>query len=506
MDILRIKDENGVWQNVPALVGPPGKNGAQGEPGPAGSDGFSPIATVTQTDTGATISIQDATGTTTATITNGQDGANGVTGPAGADGLPALTYGKIKETTVTPTVGGVTNFIETGDLPPSLFNRTPVVGDRFILLALRTTTGQTFILECEITLVTTYVASKNISVVETTGAAGAQGEKGDKGDSGGQGPQGPRGNPGFSPIATVTQTDTGATISIQDATGTTTATITNGQDGAPGADGYTPIKGTDYWTESDKAEIVQEAASSIPIATTEVAGKVKPDGTTVTITEDGTISAVGGSGGASTAADVSFDNTDTGLTATDVQSALEEIDAGIISSEEVQSMIDADITDLYRARGEGLIALMMEDRKYFQNIIMLSNVPTPEEVYETLKKYGTANRGVGIGTVSLSSSELRSCVTSLDGISAIKILRIDNDGEVSAVTSTNINGLYRFSIYIVVPYVLLISDDSSASMSQENLAKFREYIGLPKLSTVDSRITALETTINSLVDGNEVSY
>lgn len=245
-------------------------------------------------------------------------GPKGEPGQDGTDGLPALTYGKIKETTVTPTIDGVTNFIEAGDLPPSLFNRTPVVGDRFILLALRTTTGQTFILECEITLVTTYVASKNISVVETTGAAGAQGEKGDKGDSGGQGPQGPRGNPGFSPIATVTQTDTGATISIQDATGTTTATITNGQDGAPGADGYTPIKGTDYWTESDKAEIVQEAASSIPIATTEVAGKVKPDGTTVTITEDGTISAVGGSGGASTAADVSFDNTDTGLTATDV--------------------------------------------------------------------------------------------------------------------------------------------------------------------------------------------
>lgn len=74
MDILRIKDENGVWQNVPALVGPPGKNGAQGEPGPAGSDGFSPIATVTQTETGATISIQDKSGTTTATITNGTDG------------------------------------------------------------------------------------------------------------------------------------------------------------------------------------------------------------------------------------------------------------------------------------------------------------------------------------------------------------------------------------------------------------------------------------------------
>lgn len=42
MDILRIKGENGVWQNVPALVGPPGKNGAQGPQGPAGADGYTP--------------------------------------------------------------------------------------------------------------------------------------------------------------------------------------------------------------------------------------------------------------------------------------------------------------------------------------------------------------------------------------------------------------------------------------------------------------------------------
>ena len=191
--------------------GDTGDQGPQGPQGNPGADGFSPIATVTQTETGATISIQDATGTTTATITNGQDG---VTGPAGADGLPALTYGKVKETTVTPTVGGVTNFIEAGDLPPSLFNRTPVVGDRFILLALRTTTGQTFILECEITLVSSYVASENIAVVETTGA---QGEIG---------PQGPA--------------------------------------GANGADGYTPIKGTDYWTAADQAQIVQDVLAALP--------------------------------------------------------------------------------------------------------------------------------------------------------------------------------------------------------------------------------------------------
>ena len=96
------------------------------------------------------------------------------------------------------------------------------------------------------------------------GDAGAQGEKGDKGDSGGQGPQGPQGNPGFSPIATVTQTETGATISIQDATGTTTATITNGQDGAPGADGYTPQRGVDYWTTADQQQIVQDVLAALP--------------------------------------------------------------------------------------------------------------------------------------------------------------------------------------------------------------------------------------------------
>lgn len=154
-------------QGVPGKDGAPGPQGPQGEPGKPGEKG----------DKGDP----------------GPQGPAGANGQDGTDGLPALTYGKAKETTVTPTVGGVTNFIETGDLPPSLFNRTPVVGDRFILLALRTTTGQTFILECEITLVTTYVASKNISVVETTGKQGEKGETGAQGPQGIQGPAGANG-------------------------------------------------------------------------------------------------------------------------------------------------------------------------------------------------------------------------------------------------------------------------------------------------------------------------
>ena len=56
--------------------------------------------------------------------------------------------------------------------------------------------------------------------------------KGSKGDTGASGQDG---SDGFSPIATVTQTVSGATISITDKDGTTTASITNGTDGQDGA-------------------------------------------------------------------------------------------------------------------------------------------------------------------------------------------------------------------------------------------------------------------------------
>ena len=56
--------------------------------------------------------------------------------------------------------------------------------------------------------------------------AALKGEKGDKGDKG----------------------DTGAT----------------GAQGAPAADGYTPVRGTDYWTAADKAEIVDDVLVALP--------------------------------------------------------------------------------------------------------------------------------------------------------------------------------------------------------------------------------------------------
>ena len=37
-----------------------------------------------------------------------------------------------------------------------------------------------------------------------------------------------------------------------------------GDTGAAGADGYTPVKGTDYWTAADKAEIVADTLAALP--------------------------------------------------------------------------------------------------------------------------------------------------------------------------------------------------------------------------------------------------
>lgn len=79
------------------------------------------------------------------------------------------------------------------------------------------------------------------------GLQGIQGEKGEKGDTGAAGKDGMNGTDGrdgangFSPTATVTETDAGAVISITDKNGTTTATIKNGTSGEAASWGdYTP--------------------------------------------------------------------------------------------------------------------------------------------------------------------------------------------------------------------------------------------------------------------------
>lgn len=75
---------------------------------------------------------------------------------------------------------------------------------------------------------------------------------------GGNGGSSEPGADGFSPIAKVEQTTDGAKITITDKTGTTTATLKNGKDGK------TPVKGQDYDTPEDRAEIVNSVLSELP--------------------------------------------------------------------------------------------------------------------------------------------------------------------------------------------------------------------------------------------------
>lgn len=64
-----------------------------------------------------------------------------------------------------------------------------------------------------------------------TGPQGIQGEVGPQGETG---PQGPKGEPG-------TQ-------------------------GPAGANGYTPVRGTDYWTAADQEQIVSDVLEALPNA------------------------------------------------------------------------------------------------------------------------------------------------------------------------------------------------------------------------------------------------
>ena len=94
---------------------------------------------------------------------------------------------------------------------------------------------------------------------------GAKGEKGDKGDTGAtgspgqtgaQGEKGEKGEKGD-------KGDTGAAFTYSDFTAEQLAALKGekgekgdkGDTGAAGADGYTPVRGTDYWTAADIAEI-----------------------------------------------------------------------------------------------------------------------------------------------------------------------------------------------------------------------------------------------------------
>ena len=181
--------------------------------GKDGKDGISPAVTVTETETGATISVTDATGTTTAELHNGTKGDKGDTGSRGADGKSAYEVALQNGFTGTEADWLTSLKGQKGDTgAPGAKGAPGEKGER----------GE-------------------------KGDVGETGEKGEKGDTGTPGKDGVKGTDGkdgadgFSPTVTVTETSTGAIITATDKNGTTTATIKNGTSGETASWGdYTP--------------------------------------------------------------------------------------------------------------------------------------------------------------------------------------------------------------------------------------------------------------------------
>ena len=92
------------------------------------------------------------------------------------------------------------------------------------------------------------------------GPQGIQGEKGDKGDKGDPGSAGPQGLQG--PIGETGPEGPQGIQGIQGEAGPQGPKGDKGDKGDPGEAGHTPIKGTDYWTEEDKAEIIADIPTS----------------------------------------------------------------------------------------------------------------------------------------------------------------------------------------------------------------------------------------------------
>lgn len=200
---ITITDKNGT-KTVDVL------DGVDGQDGEDGSDGVSPTIAVEAITGGHRLTITDATGTKTVNVMDGEDGANGV----GSGDMLAKTYdpqGK-KQDVFAYVDNAVKNAVSTDDI--------------------------------------------DAAVSEALEEAKASGEF--------DGADGQDGADGVS----CTHSWNGTTLTVTSASGTSSANLKGekGDTGSTGADGYTPVRGTDYWTDADKAQMVNDVIAALPDA------------------------------------------------------------------------------------------------------------------------------------------------------------------------------------------------------------------------------------------------
>jgi ribosomal protein S11 len=205
--------------------GDTGATGANGTNGTNGKDGVSPTVEVTAIDNGNTVTITDATGSTSFNVLNGTDGKNGENGATGANGESAYQI--------------------------AVDNGYPGAEDEWLA---------------------SLIGESAYQLAVNDGYTGTEDEwlKSLKGADGKDGTNGTNGTDGVSPTVEVSAIDNGNKVTITDATGSKSFDVTNGTNGTNGTDGHTPVKGTDYWTDADKTEIVNSVIAALPVYNGEV--------------------------------------------------------------------------------------------------------------------------------------------------------------------------------------------------------------------------------------------
>lgn len=213
-----------------------GKDGRDGKDGRNGVDGVSPTFETKQVDGGAEITINDVNGSQVVFLEDGpqgEQGPRGETGPRGERGLTGNSGANGKDgvsptvsTTQTTAGAQITIKDATGTHTVELKNGTDGKDGA---------DGK--------------MSFEELTEEQKASLKGDPGEPGKAGADGKDGQAGKDGEDGYSPTAKVSQTSTGATITITDKNGTTTANIVNGvdgkdgssgADGQPGRDGITP--------------------------------------------------------------------------------------------------------------------------------------------------------------------------------------------------------------------------------------------------------------------------
>lgn len=241
--------------NTVNIRGPQGRDGDPGENGSPGKDGVSPTISVEEISGGYRLTITDANGSRTYDILNGEDGAPGQNGEAGSPGVNG-------EDGVSPTI-----------------EITEITGGHRLTI-------------------TDKNGTRSVDIMN-----GSDGEDGSPGSAGSNGNDG---EDGISPTISVSDITGGKRLTITDASGTKTVDILNGtngsdgvsvssvaqtttssadggenvitvtlsngtkstfkvKNGSKGSDGKTPVKGTDYFTDTEKQEIATLAAALVSI-------------------------------------------------------------------------------------------------------------------------------------------------------------------------------------------------------------------------------------------------